>query len=445
MEEQHNATTHIPDSAEELTRFTESYASFNRIVNSLQRQYLALKEEFSGQHRELTETNRKLADATHKNLVANEFLNSILDSLAAGIIAVDLSGRITHFNPAASSLLGIPVTDALGKPYRDIVPPGEPFDANVLRTVQSGRGVSAVERVVDLIDGTRLWVSVSTAILRDDSGKPAGAVEVLHNLTKTKRMEAEIARLNTLAALGEMAATIAHEVRNPLTAIAGYATFLKRDLSPEDPRQKMVTKISSGVETLNQIVTSLLNYTRFEEVNTEETRYDEFLHRTVEQFKYDHPELARGTRFNLLSKFGDRIAPVTINCDPMLLRQLFYNLFTNSIEACGGGARIDISCRKLPRQKATSDYGSRLILGLDETIVETIVTDSGPGLSEDAREKLFAPFFTTKVDGNGLGLAVGWKIIKGHGGDIIADNCESGGARFTILLPIRIDPGLAGM
>jgi len=444
MDEQDHAMESF-DLAErtDIARFTDSYASFNRIVNSLQRKYLEIKDEFAAQNQALAEANRKLAGANERALAANDFLFRILNSITAGVIAVDTDGRITHFNPAAARMMGIPASAAVGKLYRDTVPPGDAVDANALRTCESCHPVTGVEKVLELVDGTRLHLSVSTVVLRDDDNHPTGAIEVFHDLTKMKQMEQELARLNTLAALGEMAATIAHEVRNPLTGISGFAALLSRDLEEDDPRQQLVTKISRGVESLNQTVTSLLNYTKFDELSTETLDFEEFLRRTIEQFKYDQPDMARGSRFDYRSPFGPSSEPIQVTCDPMLIRQLVYNLFINAVEATDDGARVEIMTRKLPRQKATGEYGSRLILSIDETVVETTIKDFGPGLSDEAQASLFAPFFTTKPEGNGLGLAMAWKIIKAHGGDIIADNHEAGGARFRIVLPTPIVPSSA--
>jgi PAS domain S-box-containing protein len=438
-EERDNRTSHISDTSGDVSRFAESYASFNRIINSLQRQYIELKEEFSNQNGQLVETNLKLVEATKENLAATEFLNGILDSLSAGVIAVDQSGRITHFNPAASVLLGIPQREPFGKHYREVIPPGIPVDANCLRAAETGRSIDLVERTIDLADGTKLHISVSTAILRDNEGRPNGAVEVFHDLTKMKRMEQEFARLTTLAALGEMAATIAHEVRNPLAGIGGFAALLRRDIDDSDPRQKLVDKIIRGVENLNKTVTTLLNYTRFEEVNKEDTLYGDFLRRTIEQFRHENVERLGAIEFLIHPTEAPTSAPVIIRIDPMLFRQMVFNLCLNAIEACGRQGRIEIRCRKLPRQKAVQLYAERLLLGLDETVVETTVSDNGPGIPKESLERIFSPFFTTKPDGNGLGLAVAWKIVKAHGGEIIAENTPEGGARFLILIPAKMD------
>jgi len=284
-----------------------------------------------------------------------------------------------------------------------------------------------------------LSVSVSTAILRGRDGQVAGAVEVFHDLTKMKRMEREIARLNTLAALGEMAATIAHEVRNPLAAIGGFTSLLKRDMDDDDPRQKMINKISHGVETLNNTVTSLLNYTRYEELNKEVVDYDSFLRQTVEQFKFDNPIFAKNNKFVFYTPMNSVAEPVKLELDLMLYRQMLYNMFSNAIEACSRAGVIKISYKKISRQKAVEKYSDRVLLGLDETIVETSITDNGPGISKEVLSSIFTPFFTTKEGGNGLGLAMSWKVIKAHGGDIVAENSDKNGARFLILMPVKVD------
>lgn len=426
------------DSAAELSQFADTFEQFSRIINGLQRQYLQLKEEFSAQNDLLADVNRKLVDVTRRNLAATQFLHSILESIGVGVIAVDQSGRVTQFNRTASVLLGLPIRDPLGRPYRDVIPPGVPVEANCLRAIETGRTIDQMERHIDLIDGTRLHLSVSTALLRDDEGKPFGAVEVLHDLTKMKKMELEMSRLNTLAALGEMAATIAHEVRNPLAGIGGFAALLQRDLPHDDPRQKLVEKITRGVDSLNRTVTTLLNYSRYEEVNREPVPFEQFLQRTIEQYRHESGQKVARFKFDLRLPAEAGRGCTAARIDPLLMRQLFFNLFSNALEASGDQGTVKINCAILPRQAATQRYGERLLLGLDETVLETTVVDTGPGLPPEHTEKIFSPFFTTKAEGTGLGLAVAWKIIKAHGGEILADNAPGGGARFTVLVPTMI-------
>jgi signal transduction histidine kinase len=291
-----------------------------------------------------------------------------------------------------------------------------------------------------LSDGTRLIVSVSTAIMTDDSGVAIGAVEVFHDLTKIKKMELEITRLNTLAALGEMAAAVAHQVRNPLSGILGYGSLLRRDMDEDDPRQKLVSRICEGVETLNKTVTTLLDYTRHEEIRRRDIHFDEFLSEAIGQFRRDHQDLAAS--MDLIIPDPERDCPMdkVVSIDPMLFRQVLFNLLCNYCQACDGPGQVTVSYRRLPRQTATAQYAGRLLLGLDETVFEVIVTDNGPGVSPEALDSLFAPFFTTREGGNGLGLAMAWKIMKAHGGDIALDRACDDGARFVLLIPARINP-----
>ena len=154
--------------SEDISKFTDSYASFNRIINSLQRKYIELKEEFTAQNEKLSAANKKLVQLTEKNITVTEFLNGVLNSISAGVIAVDQNGRISHFNPAASMILSIPVTEPAGKHYRDVIPPGEPHNANALRTAETGHEYVSEEKKIDMPDGSQLQLSVSTAVIKDN-------------------------------------------------------------------------------------------------------------------------------------------------------------------------------------------------------------------------------------------------------------------------------------
>ncbi len=422
-----------------LTRFVDSYASFTRIINSLQRKYIELQEEFSEQNHQLFEANEKLVDLSERNLAASGFMDSILDSIAVGVVAVDSQGGITRFNPAASRILGIPQREPLGRPYREIMPLAGDDVTSAIAALASGRDVGEVEKRLHLRDGSTVRVTVSTSVLYDETGRVNGAVEVIHDLTKVKKMEQELARLNTLAAMGEMAATIAHEVRNPLAGIAGFAALLERDMAVDDERRKLVRKIARGVESLNETVTTLLNYSRHEEAEVCEVDYAEFLQQTLEDFCRECGDRVSPGQVQLRRPKPPGAQRPIVSLDRRLFKQVYYNVFNNALEAVDDEVMITVDYRVLPRQSAVEHYGDTLLLGTDETVVETVVTDSGPGIKEEHIERIFAPFFTTKPEGTGLGLAVVWKIVKAHGGEILAENSGTAGARFRILLPIRLD------
>ncbi|MFH1687338.1 MAG: ATP-binding protein [bacterium] len=423
----------------DVDQFIQSYTSFTRVLNSLQRKYIGLKEEFTQQNDALVEANRRLVDLSERNLAATGFLNSILDSVSAGVVAVDPTGCITHFNRAAAAITGVERNRALGYLYDDIMPVGEPEQAGAGFAVRSGQEVSSVQKKVRLADGRSLRLSVSTSILRDGDGRPAGAVEVFQDLTKISRMESELARLNTLAALGEMAATIAHEVRNPLAGIAGFAALLERDLDPEDPGRKIVRKIIRGVEALNQTVSTLLNYTRFKEITRSEVDYESFLRDTVDQFAPDTGKGGGGLAVDCRRESSCVGAePLRLLLDRVLMRQVIHNIMTNATQAMDGRGRIKVRYRMLSPSEASRLYSESVILGSDETLVETVISDNGPGIHKHHKERIFAPFFSTRSGGNGLGLAVVWKIMKAHGGEVFTADVPRGGAAFHLLLPARI-------
>jgi len=431
-------TAEVPETTGEIGRFTDSFASFNRVINSLQRKYIELKDEFSRQNEELASANAKLVQLSERHLSATEFLDRILNSVAAGVIAVDEEGRVTHFNPAASLILGIPQRDPLGRPYRKAIPFAEPEGITAVQAARSGCCVDAAEKRLRLADGTSVVVSVSTSILRDNKGASRGAVEVFQDLTKMQRMEEELARLNTMAALGQMAATVAHEVRNPLGAIAGFAALLRRDLDTDDPRQELISKIVQGTENLNRTVETLLNYARFEELNKRQTDYGGFLQSALDQFCYNQGEDVRD-RVLLRQPQDSDPNPVSAVIDAQLMRQAVFNVLTNALEASGNDEPVELSYHLLSRSTATAKYAGKLMLSSNETVLETTITDRGPGVPEDEATNIFAPFFTTKPEGNGLGLAVAWKIMKAHSGEIVAQNRSGGGAVFRLLLPMRME------
>jgi PAS domain S-box-containing protein len=422
---------------EDVGRFTENFAAFSRIINSLQRKYLELQEEFQRQNDQLADANTRLVELSEANLAATEFLNSILNSLSAGVVAVDSKGVVTHCNPAAARILGVPVREVVGRAYGDFLAGDGPEEANAVKAAETGCEVSSVEKKITLPDGRTAQVSVSTSVLRDREQRSAGAVEVFHDITKMKRLEQELARLNTLAALGEMAATVAHEVRNPLSGIAGFAALLERDLDEHDPHRKTVRKIIRGVEALNQTVATLLNYTRFKEISRTEVRYVDFLRKTVERFRTDSMGKEGGVSIEVKEPDA-RSAGVQLELDVVLMRQVIFNILDNAVQVMDGSGTITLEVRRLEPARAVKQFGDKVFLGSDETIVETIISDRGPGIHDHDLERIFAPFFSTRPGGNGLGLAVVWKIMKAHGGEVFADDASGGGAAFHLLLPTRV-------
>ncbi|MFH1700026.1 MAG: ATP-binding protein [Candidatus Zixiibacteriota bacterium] len=410
--------------SDELTQFSESFETFNKIINNLQRQYLTLEKEYSGQSHELEKINYRLRETIAENRSVTVFLNSILTSLTSGVLVVDKSGTISHFNPAAEKIVGITASTALGKKYNEVISCSMGARFSACETVMTGIEFEAEGKIIRNNEGNDIPVSVSTSLLDDGNDDTYGAVEILFDLTKIKKLEAEVNRVKTLAALGEMAATVAHEVRNPLGGIGGFAALLKRELGDDTAKMDLVDKIISGVDALNKTVIALLDYTRQDQLNLREVSLCTLIEDSVEY------ELAQDDvkEISIEIDIENEKRNMTVICDPHLMRQVLLNLYRNSREAMNGTGRITIRAGKDNSINGDSN---------NENEVWIEIEDNGPGIPANLSDKIFQPFFTTKSsqNGSGLGLATVWKTIQAHGGDISVKSEEGRGSNFKIILP----------
>jgi signal transduction histidine kinase len=220
----------------------------------------------------------------------------------------------------------------------------------------------------------------------------------------------ELARKKRLAALGEMAAAVAHEIRNPLGGIGLCAGLLRREVSDER-NGLLVEKIVVGVRNLNEVVESMLAFTRNIALNRVECSLNEILRGALASLA---PEIEKSrTAVNVVAP-----GEIGASVDAALLATAFSNIVRNAIQAMGDGGRLDV--RLTPRSDGSAEISFK---------------DSGPGIAEDVIEKIFNPFFTGREGGTGLGLAIVHRIVEAHGARIIAENSSEGGAVFTISLP----------
>jgi signal transduction histidine kinase len=229
-----------------------------------------------------------------------------------------------------------------------------------------------------------------------------------------KQMERELSQTRTLAALGQMAATVAHEIRNPLGGIGGFARLLERDLDRDDKRRRLAERIIEGVGSLNKIVTNLLAYTKPMETQLREIELLPWLEELAVWVKTE-AENADTDQIEITVEVEPRIKVVRF--DPEKLRQVMLNLALNAIQAISGTGKIQISARRAP---------GLLILGVE---------DSGAGIPNETINEIFNPFFTTKENGTGLGLAIVRKIVELHGGNLFVESNPGFGSRFDIHLP----------
>ena len=397
----------------QLEDFTDSYILFQETTRRYREAYEELAAKFESLTLKLEETNVHLQQSLEEKDRVSNYLNNILASLSGGVLVVDLDGEITFFNQEAEDITGFEQQKVLGQPYAEIIglEAGRPL--SVLHTLDTGERLASREKELQRPDGSSIPLGFSTSLVRDQAGTILGALEVFNDLTEVKLLEAEVQRVQTLAALGEMAATVAHEIRNPLGGVAGYAGMLERDLAPDDPNRRLVHKITEGVGRLNRIVVSLLNYTRPLQLNVHPVNLVELVEETTAFFAIDIERSREDIRIERNYPDGDLICRI----DPEQLQQVILNLLQNAMQAMPAGGTIEIG------------------LHAEENSSVLTVGDTGVGMDDEVREKLFTPFFTIKEDGTGLGLVTSKKIIDAHHGQIRVDSEPGRGTRFSISLP----------
>lgn len=406
-------------SAEELSSFTSSYAHFNKITQKLQKAYKALEQRFENLNLKLEQTNNQLRQSLAEKDRISNYLNNILESLNSGVLAVDLDGRVTLCNRAAEEILGFKTDEILGEDYTKIMGKKVNRELTPLHTLKAKVSHLNEEKEIVTKTGRKIPLVFSTSLLTDSEGNCQGAVEVFFDVTRTRELEQEVTRVKTLAALGEMAATVAHEVRNPLGGIAGFAALLERDLEAEDPRRRLVNKITEGVDILNRLVDNLLNYTRAVKLNPQKLDFVKFLNDTLNFFQMDLASAAGNVSIDQHFFKGE------IECciDPEQFRQVVLNILRNSVQALPRGGKIDVYSKLVASEKE------------DEVILK--IVDNGEGMSPEIQEKLFTPFFTTKDGGTGLGLPTVKKIVEAHKGSVEIESALAKGTTVQVRFPAR--------
>ena len=396
---------------EKLEKLAESFGDMGSVTQMMRDSYSRLESKFEDLHSRLARVNKLLRRSlTERNRLAN-YMNSILESLDSGVIVTDRSGIINIFNSAAERYTGIEAQVALGKDYFDVM--GDAASREATEILRGRRRSVSGEREFQLPDGSTIPAGYSITRLRQiDDNEMGGLVEILYDLTETKKLEDNLKRISTLAALGEMAATVAHEIRNPIAGISGFASLLMRDLDPGDKNRISAEKIKSGVASLEAIVGNLLDYTRSVSPDIQNTEPAKLVEEAVRDFREEKIKDSH----SISVECGSR--SLVARLDPYLFKQIVINLVKNAVQALPDGGRIKL--------KLDSSPSSTLILKVEDT---------GPGIPDDVFDKLFTPFFTTKANGTGLGLATVKKLVELHAGQVTAANISGGGAVFTIEIP----------
>ncbi len=379
----------MTDSANDVRALTEAFEVFTRTTQTLEDAYRLLESRARELSEELAAKNRELE-------LTNDYLNNILESMSDGVIAVDLEGVITKFNRGAGVVLGYTADEAVGQPFLELF--GREF------AVQHG----AFETRLCAKDGREIAIGERDSPIADRRRERIGYVKVFQDLTEIETLREQVRKIDRLAAIGEMAATVAHEIRNPLGGIRGFAALLARDIPADDPRSRLVEKILVGTTNLNRVVDELLEYTRPVDLSLRPVNCAQLIDASISYLEVgDRPITIANTvphHFKML-------------VDPDKLRQVFLNLLLNAVQSIEKVGDIRIAATATP-----------------ETVTVSI-HDTGCGIPRDQLKKVFSPFYTTKEKGTGLGLAIAAKIVETHGGSIEVESELARGTTLLITLP----------
>ncbi len=374
--------------------------SFNRMTDDLSESKRRLEEAYLDLQDKATELEDR-----------RRYMETVLEAITTGVISLDPQGRLTTLNRAAAAMFGLSEPAAVGRPIEEVF--ASPELGELLTLVQRVRRAKAgsVEQALHLRrDGALVTLLASATALRGPEGEYAGAVIVCDDLT-------ELLKAQRLAAWREVAQRIAHEIKNPLTPIQLSAQRLRRRLARtggED--QQLVAEctetIIQEVDALKRLVDEFSRFARMPALALRPTDLRPLVEAVAALYRESHPGLRLATR-----------APdglPLLDVDPDQIRRAVLNLVDNAVEAVGGSGEVQIELAWRPETGR----------------VEVIVSDTGPGIRAEDREKVFLPYFSTKTGGMGLGLPIVHEIVAEHGGAVRVEDNRPRGTRFVVELPV---------
>ncbi len=347
----------------------------------------------------LEKTVRKLEETDLDLRTLEIFNREVLESLPSGLFTMDLSGRILLFNRSAESITGMKKEYVVGQKVESVMTfPKFPLP--------EGRS----EEVIT-VGGVQKIIGLGVSALKDIDGHSKGFIVIFQDLTKLKKLEAEMKQKEKWAAIGELSSSIAHEIRNPLASLKGSIEMLKEGTMPDNYKERLMEIALKEMERLNRIITDFLTYSRPAPPNLQKIDLHLLLDETLDLLENVH----QGS--DDLSIKRDYSGRLDVNADPQKLRQVFWNLCINAVEALPGKGQLAVSARNSGNS------------------VEIFFKDSGTGIDEKNIEKIFYPFFTTKEQGTGLGLAIAYRIVEEHEGRINVVSNPGIGTTFEVILP----------
>lgn len=377
---------------------------------------LRLKHEIDVATAEIVKTNEKLK-------YFKEYNDNIMASVNSGVIVVDVNGVVTTFNRGAIDIFHVISAAVIGKNINEF-PRFKSIGDLLHRTMETGKSVHRNEMTITTFSDKQITIGISTSLLHSQTARTNGAIAIFSDLTKTKSLEERVKHSEKLAILGEMAAVMAHEIRNPLNSIAGFSQLLQSRVGEGDKNRKYVDIIVGEAFRVDTLISDILDFAHQKKTIWSEVNLDMLIDKVIEAKKAKAAEkniqLVKNTAGNLPAIQGDAVR----------LERVILNLTNNAIEAINEGGRIEIAAS----EKTSSDGPG----------IELTVSDNGCGIPPENLGAIFKPFFTTKQAGTGLGMAIIQKIIEEHQGHINVESQAGQGTKFTLFLPLnkQTDPAL---
>jgi signal transduction histidine kinase len=356
--------------------------------------------------------------------VPDGFYRDLVWNLRNGVIAVTRDGRLAVMNEVAYKILGLTARpDDMGRPFTQVLRDRP----DVWRIVSAAFDLSHLPNRAELrLKSTGKVIGYTLSQVRDARGRITGATLFFKDLTRVEQLEERERLRDRLAALGEMAAAIAHEVKNPLAGIEVMAGILKRQHAESEDAQSILRDIIKEAKMANAIVLEVLDFVRPIRLQVERISLSDVVRDAIATAESHVPRGGVDVGVSL----NESLPP--IQGDPHQLRQLFTNLLTNAFEAMGGTGQVAISAQLLAAEEEPATSGELHAVPM----IQVEVADSGPGVPADVMDRIFSPFFTTKPQGSGLGLAIVRKIVDAHDGRIDVSAAVKGGTRFRVTLPV---------
>lgn len=358
-------------------------------------------------------------DITERKRLDEELrrMSKVFTDSSDPIIIEDLAGNIISMNDEAERVYGWTREELLGRPINTIIPAEHHRGADELRSrVKQGEQVRNVERLRHNKSGNVFPILLTLSPLTDEKGNPAGMATIAKDLSDIKEMEERLVRSERLAVLGQLAGGVGHELRNPLGVIKNAAYFLNMVLEEPEPEVKETLELlEKEVATSERIISSLLDFARTKAPARQKADINDVVQEALSR-------IAIPENVELVIRL-DKALPTTMS-DPGQLSQVFSNIILNAVQAMPEGGRLVVKSEVVPAEWLVVSF-----------------TDTGAGIPEENREKVFEPLFTTKAKGIGLGLALTRILVEAGGGTIEVESEVDQGSTFTVRLPIRRDEG----